>query len=356
MLNEDCCVYWIRDPEHTDVFTEGYVGVTSDLRKRVKSHVRNAFKGDYYLHRTYKKHLKDEDFVVEKLLIAPRWYCLEIEYKLRPERYVGWNTAIGGEHTLRHSQVTHGLSGTKASKVFASFRGRHEITYHPWRGDDGVANFNNWWNSLDATDTQEDKVCYIIERSKGIHPDNIGFSDSRRGLWGRNLYSKVENKSMLLAEWAESLNTRQNTIATRLARGWSVDEALGLCNRKTDTEDDYKHDPDKLMCIYYLENTAMTHNVISKLVGYRSTLRRVLHKFNLPKYLFDFCDVPDSHGMFAYRIPRQYNQNLTSFSVLMDIKDSLDCGESVNSIANRYCVHNALIKNLEWSFDNAKIV
>ena len=38
-------VYWIRRPEHTDIFSEGYVGVTSrSLEERIADHVKVARK------------------------------------------------------------------------------------------------------------------------------------------------------------------------------------------------------------------------------------------------------------------------------------------------------------------------
>ena len=31
-------VYWIHRPEHTDMFTQGYVGITKDIKRRFKAH------------------------------------------------------------------------------------------------------------------------------------------------------------------------------------------------------------------------------------------------------------------------------------------------------------------------------
>ena len=35
-------VYWIRRPEHTNIFTEGYVGVSNNAEKRWKFHRGSA--------------------------------------------------------------------------------------------------------------------------------------------------------------------------------------------------------------------------------------------------------------------------------------------------------------------------
>jgi hypothetical protein len=76
-------VYWLHLPEHTDIFNDGYVGVTPNLKKRIKEH---KFKFKDLWHK----------IIVKQIVIADNNYCYEIEKKLRPQRNVGWNKAIGG--------------------------------------------------------------------------------------------------------------------------------------------------------------------------------------------------------------------------------------------------------------------
>ncbi len=88
-----CSVYWLRLPEHTDMFTEGYVGVSSKSKLRWNQH----------LVRKENAHLKNAiqkygwaNIVKQVILISNRDYCLGIEKKLRPTSSVGWNIAAGG--------------------------------------------------------------------------------------------------------------------------------------------------------------------------------------------------------------------------------------------------------------------
>lgn len=92
-------VYWIRLPEHTDMFTQGYIGVTSKTaQQRFIEHI-NASK------LSKRKHLKisnailkygAENLIVETLIICSDEYSLELETKLRPTEEIGWNLAPGG--------------------------------------------------------------------------------------------------------------------------------------------------------------------------------------------------------------------------------------------------------------------
>jgi group I intron endonuclease len=86
-------LYWIRHQEHTDIFSQGYVGVSNNVKKR------------WYDHKTYTEntHLKHsiqkygwDNLVKEVVLIGDDDYCLDIENKLRPNNRIGWNIIAGG--------------------------------------------------------------------------------------------------------------------------------------------------------------------------------------------------------------------------------------------------------------------
>lgn len=76
-------VYWVHLPEHTDIFSQGYVGATTDLAKRTRSH-KHKFKDLW------------DKLVVDTILVAESAYCYLIEKKLRPSRNIGWNKSQGG--------------------------------------------------------------------------------------------------------------------------------------------------------------------------------------------------------------------------------------------------------------------
>jgi hypothetical protein len=88
-------LYWIRLENHSDVLTEGYVGVSRDVSQRMCEHRSSAKKGAHeniHLARAFSKY----DVVVDVLYQGTVQDCLDREQKLRPARDIGWNIAVGG--------------------------------------------------------------------------------------------------------------------------------------------------------------------------------------------------------------------------------------------------------------------
>ena len=88
-------VYWIREQSHTDLMTQGYIGVSGNVAQRFASH-RNMEKGtNTHLRRAIQKYGWD-NMIASVLLVADKDYCLEMERKLRPADKIGWNLTAGG--------------------------------------------------------------------------------------------------------------------------------------------------------------------------------------------------------------------------------------------------------------------
>lgn len=94
-----CSVYWIRAQHHSDLMTEGYIGVARDANKRWKyghfwSQKNNRHDNPKFSN-AIAKHGWD-NLIKEILVIAPEDYCYELEAKIRAFEQTGWNIAIGG--------------------------------------------------------------------------------------------------------------------------------------------------------------------------------------------------------------------------------------------------------------------
>jgi len=87
------CVYWIHTPEHTNIFQQGYVGVSKRFERRIWEHLKVS--GNAHLKNAINKYGWD-NLVKEKVIIADEGYCLEMETKLRPKESIGWNIVMGG--------------------------------------------------------------------------------------------------------------------------------------------------------------------------------------------------------------------------------------------------------------------
>ncbi len=86
-------VYWIHTAEHTDMFTQGYVGISNSIKDRFESHKNRP--SNTHLKNAINKYGWD-NLVKDVVLIADKTYCLMIELKLRAEDNIGWNVVKGG--------------------------------------------------------------------------------------------------------------------------------------------------------------------------------------------------------------------------------------------------------------------
>ena len=86
-------VYWIRCADHTDMFSQGYIGVSKDAQRRFVQHQRKS--ENVHLKNAIKKYGWDT-LVKTEILISDQAYCLDIESKLRPTAGIGWNIVAGG--------------------------------------------------------------------------------------------------------------------------------------------------------------------------------------------------------------------------------------------------------------------
>ena len=102
-------VYWIHLPEHTDMFSEGYIGVTKNTAKdRYRLHCQHAERNqdkNYLIYNVINKY-GSENLIVDTLVICTEDYAYDLEVKLRPDKKIGWNLAAGGVNAGNYSGYT----------------------------------------------------------------------------------------------------------------------------------------------------------------------------------------------------------------------------------------------------------
>ena len=92
------CVYWIRKVEHTNIYTEGYVGVSTNIERRWREHVTEARANRHpnsFLCNVINKHYPD-NLIFEIVYLSNEDNCYNYEEMLRPETNIGWNLRSGG--------------------------------------------------------------------------------------------------------------------------------------------------------------------------------------------------------------------------------------------------------------------
>lgn len=119
-------VYWIRKPEHRDIFTEGYVGIANrPVMERWNDHIAGRIKGAKKGRPISTAIIKEPKLIFEIISVHPTLQdVLDMERKLRPHPFIGWNTTAG-------ATVLDPVIGGKAAQR-AAFNKRKEVdpTYY----------------------------------------------------------------------------------------------------------------------------------------------------------------------------------------------------------------------------------
>jgi hypothetical protein len=85
------CVYWIHLPEHTDPYTQGYIGISKDTARRLIEH--KCYKKNAHLSNAMAKY---DNIQMTIMHVAPKEECISLEHLYRPCPQIGWNIAEGG--------------------------------------------------------------------------------------------------------------------------------------------------------------------------------------------------------------------------------------------------------------------
>jgi len=96
LSKESYKVYWIHLPEHTDRFSQGYIGITKRLKQRWLAHKKTNSKRNCPL--IAKAIAKYGDTLVWEVIFedVPQTLAMFIEYTYRPSDQIGWNIKQGG--------------------------------------------------------------------------------------------------------------------------------------------------------------------------------------------------------------------------------------------------------------------
>lgn len=116
------CIYWIHLPEHDDIHFQGYVGITSDFKRRMQAHIDN--KKEYHFKNAINKYGWKNlviEIIQENLTLRE---VLELEEKYRPIQNIGWNSQKGGLlgvekewYNIPENKEKHRLNTSKATKL-----------------------------------------------------------------------------------------------------------------------------------------------------------------------------------------------------------------------------------------------
>jgi len=139
--------------------------------------------------------------------------------------------------------TTHNMSRTKTYKIWAHMiqrcKNKKQVRYKDYGGR-GITVCDKW---LDFTNFYADMgecgpslSIDRIDNNGNYEPSNCRWADAitQNNNTRKNRFVTANGKTMTIANWARLLNIKQNTIVTRLRRGWTDDQAInGLAWSKT---------------------------------------------------------------------------------------------------------------------------
>jgi hypothetical protein len=115
-------LYWIRRKEHTDMFKEGYIGITCDFKERMRNHRKNKNKTiltDAISSIGWEN--LNKDIIYDGLTLSE---ILNLEFKYRPSENIGWNLQKGGNlgvdsswYKLESNRTKHSKNTSKGTKL-----------------------------------------------------------------------------------------------------------------------------------------------------------------------------------------------------------------------------------------------
>jgi hypothetical protein len=217
-------LYWIHDIKHSDIYSEGYVGITSvSVPVRFKQHVSWA-KAGTYSEDFAKALLQSQSLMYETIMVGTREEMLEAENHFRPEPYIGWNRASGGEGGC---VIKHGLTGHPIKPIYYNMFTRaahHGVSVaDEWCGEGGLERFYK-----DMGDCPKGYNLTRYDLNGGYGP-GLCMWESRKDFLNRiSRASDIEynGEKYNYVVLAEKLGVKPNTLQYRIIRGWTVEEAV----------------------------------------------------------------------------------------------------------------------------------
>lgn len=172
-------LYWIHSPNATEMFKEGYIGVSTKPYNRFKAHrscLRNLQRAKESYTEDFIKAFNSEALVMNIIDCGKLADMLHKEYILRPTENIGWNIAVGGKMNHVCAKYRHG--GVSDQLMFQRFT----RTLNTCK-ENGVYVDNNF-----NTDEGFKLFClHIIDNSsEGVANKEVVFLDNNKGFVAGN--------------------------------------------------------------------------------------------------------------------------------------------------------------------------
>lgn len=119
------CLYWIKAEDHTDIYSEGYIGITKNINERIRAHKKNRRNTPFTC--AIKKYGWDALTVMIIADNLSKEDVLFLENLYRPSCNIAWNCQKGGElgvesewYSIKENSDKHRSATSVATKIAIS--------------------------------------------------------------------------------------------------------------------------------------------------------------------------------------------------------------------------------------------
>ena len=227
-FDASCYLYWIHCKGHTDISKQGYVGITTNVKKRLISHNRSLFnyngKNKQGYSESFIEAFKNRDLICSVVDCGSIQSMLTKEMKLRPVANIGWNVAQGGKTP---SQLKHQSSGDRRvlllKKLVRSLNNDGVYIDINFTTDDAVRLLKM---HEDSEPTSSRCSLRLKDRSKGLVVGNFYYHDVS---YTKTKTFKYCGKVWTFAEACEHNGVSLNTACKRYkSYGMSIESSVGF--------------------------------------------------------------------------------------------------------------------------------
>lgn len=192
-------VYWLHLPEHSDISTQGYVGVSNNPKRRLSEHTLASKKGNKenpYLGRIISKYEIIQTIVFQ----GAEKECYHQEEILRPNKNIGWNINKGGTTPPVMTGIARSESTKK--KISESLKGRTH-------SEETRKKLSEKGRQRPCSDETKQKISESLSNRKRPAEVGIKISNSKKGKKGKSPSKETRNKL------SNALKNRQFSEETR---------------------------------------------------------------------------------------------------------------------------------------------
>lgn len=216
-------LYWIHLKEHSDMFSQGYIGVTTlGTKERFTHHKRQSTKKSSKTVITSAIRKYGDELIVDCICIGEESYIYDLENKLRPVKAIGWNLAVGGEKPFRPEKGTKPSQKTLAARK-AMMTPEYRDSLSKRNKEQGIGFQPGHQRTAEDVNKQKETI-------------------SKLGVWNRPI--SINNPAWQFADCIKVMvdqNLRPRDIQKELGLTWNnVKSVIALCKTGWSPTEDQK--------------------------------------------------------------------------------------------------------------------